>query len=289
MARRFVERRQLFDKQFMYGSKLEEPGKGPRKNALIAIELSDKQAAWVDETKQEVIKLLDTVISEGECESLNIALFSGTNVNTWCPTYQLKTDPKKGLADSQKWLNKQFTAKTCNANSYPPDFCALFNKITAEGTQPPWRIYLCCSRSPEGMKNDVLELVKDLRSNMDPPAKNEPLLPLNIVAFDHTIDGDDEEKEFFETIAGEHGKFMVDTSASDLLSLDKMLKSVQSRKKSLDKMNKKLDKMEDLSEKVASDRELLQMQIALANMLVNDFEILDWALKNENQPVGPEI
>jgi len=94
---------------------------------------------------------------------------------------------------------------------------------------------------------------------------------------------------FFETIAGENGKFMVDTSASDLLSLDKMLKSVQSRKKSLDKMNKKLDKMEDLSEKVSSDRELLQMQIALANMLQNDFEILDWALKNENQPVGPEI
>jgi len=289
MARRFVERRQLFDKRFMYGSKLEEPGKGPRKNALIAIELSDKQAAWVDETKGEVARMLETVINEGECESLNIALFSGSNVSTWCPTYQSKTDPKKGLADSQKWLNKNFTAKTCSAQPYPPDFCAMFSKFTAEGTQPPWHIYLCCSKAPEDKKNDVLELVKDLRVNMDPPAKNVPLLPINIVAFDNTIDGDEEEKTFFETIAGENGKFMVDTSASDLLSLDKMLKSVQSRKKSLDKMNKKLDKMEDLSEKVSSDRELLQMQIALANMLQNDFEILDWALKNENQPVGPEI
>jgi hypothetical protein len=275
----------------MYGSKLEEPGKAPRKNALIAIELSDKQSAWVEETMSEVTKMLETCIADCECESLNIALFAGSTVNTWMPTFQSKTDPKKGLADAQKWLKKNFSAKTCNAQPYPPDYCAMFNKFIAEGVQPPWRVYLCCSRSPEGMKDDVLEHVKDLRLNNDPPAKNEPVLPINIVAFDNTIDGDEEEKAFFETMVGEHGKFMVDTSQSDLLSLDKMLKSVQGRKKLLDKMNKKLDKMEDLSEKVASDRELLHVQIALANMLENDKEIIDWSISplNESQAVGPEI
>lgn len=39
--------------------------------------------------------------------------------------------------------------------------------------------------------------------------------------------------------------------------------------------------MEDLSERVAEDRALLQMQIALNNMLANDLELCDWALKNE--------
>jgi hypothetical protein len=288
-ARRFVETQKLFDKQFMYGSKLGEEGKGPRKNALIVIELSDKQAAWVDETKDEINKLLNGVINEGECESLNVCTFSGNNVNTWCPQFQNKTDPKKGLADAQKWINKQFSAKTCASQPYPPDWCAMLNKFTAEGTQPPFRIFLCCSRSPEGFQNDALELVKELRLNLDPPSKNEPVLPINVVAFDPSTVGDEEEKTFFEIVAGEHGRFMIDTSAEDLVALDKMLKAVQVKKKQLDKMNKKLDKMEDLSEKVAADRELFQMQIALQNMLVNDFEILDWALKNETQPVGPEI
>jgi len=286
-SRRFVEKQQLFEKQYMLGSKLGE--EAPRKNALIVVELSDKQQQWIDETKDEVTKLMNLVIADAECETINICTFSGSNVTTWCPQFQQKTDPKKGLADSLKWLNKNFSAKTCASSSFPPDWCALLNKFTAEGTPPPWRIYICCSRSPEGVTADVLELVKDLRTNMDSPAKNEPTLPINVVAFDPTAVGDDDEKAFFEAIAGDNGRHMIDTSQEDLIALDKMLKAVQVKKKQLDKLNKKLDKMEDLSERVAADRELLQMQIALQNMLANDFELLDWALKNESLPAGPEI
>jgi hypothetical protein len=288
-ARRYIEKQQLFDKQFMYGSKLGEEGKAPRKNALIVIEASDRQAQWIDETKDEVTKLLNTVIAEGECESLNLAFFSGGSVTTWCPQYQSKSDSKKGLADSLKWLNKNFSAKSCQSQSFPPDWSAMLNKFTAEGTPPPWRIFLCCSRSPEGSTADVLELIKDLRTNMDPPGKNEPILPINVVAFDPAIVGDADEKVFFDAAAGDMGRFMIDTSAEDLTALDKMLKAVQAKKKMLDKLNKKLDKMEDLSDRVAADRELLQMQIALQNMLTNDFEILDWALKNESLPTEPPI
>jgi hypothetical protein len=288
-SRRFVEKQQLFDKEFMYGTKLCAEAKAPRKNALIVLELSDKQAQWIDETKDEVTKLLNTVINEGECETFNMATFSGGAVQTWCPGYQSKSDPKKGLADSLKWMGKNFSAKACASASFPPDWCALLQKFTAEGTPPPWRIFICCSRSPEGSTADVLDMVKDLRTNMDSPAKNEPVMPINVVAFDPTAVGDDDEKAFFEAVAGEQGRFMIDTSAEDLVGLDKMLKAVQVKKKQLDKLNKKLDKMEDLSEKVAQDRELLQMQIALQNLLASDFEIIDWALKNEAQPAGPEI
>jgi len=286
-SRRFVENQKLFDKTFMLGSKLGDAA--PRKNVLIVIELSDKQQQWIDETKDEITKLINTVIAEGECESLNIATFSGSNVTTWCPQFQPKTDPKKGLADSLKWLNKNLSAKTCASQSFPPDWSAMLNKFTAEGTMPPWHIYLCCSRSPEGTNNDIVDLIKDLRTNMDSPAKGQPTLPINLVAFDPTTVGDDAEKNFFDAVAGDNGRFMIDTSQEDLIALDKMLKAVQVKKKQLDKLNKKLDKMEDLSERVTADRDLLQMQISLQNMLANDFEILDWSLKNEAVPAGPEI
>jgi len=289
-SRRFVEKQQLFDKSFMFGTKLCEEGKAPRKNALILIELSDKQSQWMDETKEEVTKLLNTVIAEGECESFNIATFSASTVTTWCPQYQPKTDPKKGLADSLKWLGKNCSAKAAGAQSFPPDWAAMLNKFTAEDIkEKPWRIFACCSRSPEGSAPAALELIKELRTNMDPPAKNEPILPINVVAFDPTTVGDEGEKAFFDDLAGENGRFMIDTSQEDLAALDKMLKAVQVKKKQLDKLNKKLDKMEDLSEPVNQNRELLQMQIALQTMLANDFEIIDWALKNEAVPAGPEI
>ena len=38
---------------------------------------------------------------------------------------------------------------------------------------------------------------------------------------------------------------------------------------------------EDLSERVAADRELLQMQIALQMWLTSDLDIIKWALENE--------
>ncbi|CAJ1348643.1 unnamed protein product [Effrenium voratum] len=128
-----------------------------------------------------------------------------------------------------------------------------------------------------------------MRSTTDAPAKGEPVLPLNIVAFDPSIVGNDDEKAFFYEVAGPNGSFLIDTSNEDLVALDKMLKAVQVKRKQLDKLHKKLDKMEDLSERVAEDRALLQMQIALNNMLSNDLELCDWALKNEAEPPAPEI
>mmetsp|Transcript_14565 Transcript_14565/g.51196 ORF Transcript_14565/g.51196 Transcript_14565/m.51196 type:complete len:443 (+) Transcript_14565:152-1480(+) len=286
-SRKFVDRQELFDKRYMLGTKL--GGTAPRKNALIAIEASDKQQGFIDETKDEVTKLLNSVINEGECESFNIATFSTSAVTAWSPQFQLKTDPKKGLADALKWLNKNFSAKTCSSQPYPPDWISMLNKFTGEGQQDPWRIYVCCSRSPERMHAGVTTLVKELRSTLGEPAKGQPVLPMNIVAFDPTIVNDEEEKAFFDELAGEQGSFMIDTSAEDLLALDKMLKAVAVKKKQLDKLSKKLDKMENLSERCVEDRSLLQMQIALQGMLASDLEIIDWALKNEVQPPPPDI
>lgn len=292
-SRRFVENQALFDERYMKGTKLGSTA--PRKNALIVLEASDKNVLYVDEIKGEVLKLIETVIKDGECESFNLATFSTSGVTAWSPQFQLKTDPKKGIADPVaksdclKWLNKNFAAKSCNGQPYPPDWSAMLNKFTGENQQVPWRIFICCSRSPERMHDDVKKLINELRANLGEPAKGQPILPLNIVAFDPTIVNDKEEKEFFDELAGPNGSFMIDTSNEDLLALDKMLKSVAVKKKQLDKLNKKLDKLEDLSEKVQEDRQLLQMQIALQNMLASDLELLDWALKNEKQPPPPEI
>jgi len=286
-SRGFVERQQLFDKRYMIGSKLGDAA--PRKNALIVIEQSDKVAAWIDETKDEVTKLINGVINEGECESLNIACFSASSVTMWCPQFQPKTDPKKGLADSLKWLGKNFSAKTCAPQAFPPDWLSMLDKCAGEGVQPPWRMYLCCSRAPEAdQRAAITNAVSDLRQLIGEVARGVPPLQINVVAFDPSIIADEEQKEFFEALTRPHGSFMVDTSAEDLMSLDKMLKAVQVKKKQLDKLNKKLDKMEDLSERVKEDRDLLQQQIALQNMLQNDMELCDWALKNENQPPPPE-
>merc|ERR1712014_540725 len=104
-----------------------------------------------------------------------------------------------------------------------------------------------------------------------------PNLAINVVAFDPEIVGDKEEEEYFKELAGPDGSFMIDTTQDDLLALDKMLKAVGVKKKQLDKIDKKRSKMEDLS----------QMQTALQAMLVNDFEICDWALKNEAPIPGP--
>jgi len=286
-SRKFTEKQALFDKKYMIGSKLGD--QAPRKNALILIECSEKQAAWIEETKDEVSKLLAQVINEGECESLNLATFSVSNQAMWCPTFQPKTDPKKGMADAEKWLKKTLAPKTFTSQPHPPDFVAMLTKFTGEGTTLPWRIYLCCSKSPGAANNEVLAKIKELRETTPAPGKNEPILPINIVAFDPGIVGDDEEKAFFEELAGPEGSIMIDTSQEDLLALDKMLKAVAAKKKQLDKFRKKLDKMEDLAERCSEDRALLQMQIALQRMLEEDRDIVDWAMKNDVPQAAPEI
>lgn len=80
-----------------------------------------------------------------------------------------------------------------------------------------------------------------------------------------------------------------DTSAEDLVALDKFLKTVAGHKKKIASLTKKLDKMEDLSQMCAQDRGLLQGQLALQAMLREDFDIIDWALNNTVEPVPPDI
>eukprot|EP00928_Gymnodinium_smaydae_P087994 TRINITY_DN72155_c0_g1_i1.p1 TRINITY_DN72155_c0_g1~~TRINITY_DN72155_c0_g1_i1.p1 ORF type:complete len:448 (+),score=160.80 TRINITY_DN72155_c0_g1_i1:93-1436(+) len=287
-ARRFSETQEIFLKKYMIGSKLGETC--PKKQALIILELSEKQQPFVDEAKEEVLKLLNQVIRiEGGSATIQLATFSAAGVNVWMPSvpFQSKDDPKKGIDDAIKWLNKMFSPKTCGPQAFPPDWTAMLNKFAGPDTPLPYRIYMCCSRKPNESQ-EVLALLETLRQQ-DPPAKNEPVLPINVVAFDPGIVGDEEEKAFFEAVAGPHGSFLIDTTAEDLVALDKMLKAVAVKKKQLDKLNKKLDKMEDLSEKVLEDKELFQTQVALQRLLENDYELLDWALKNETPIPGPEI
>lgn len=279
-TRKFAERQQIFDPRYMVGSKLGDCDSAPGSNALIVMELSDKQAAWADEAKDEVIKLLNNVINV-QCETLNVALFSSGGVTTWCPQFQSRYDAKKGLPDAIKWINKSFSAKTCAGQSWPPDWTALFSKYLADDAVTPQRIYLTCTRPPSVGKADVLNLLSTFRDG-DPDAGIRPkFLPLNIVAFDHDLDGEPEEKAWFEQMIGPESTFMIDSSASDLVAMDKMLKSVQLKKKQLEKLNKKLEKLEDFSERVISDRQLLQMQLALQRLLESDYEMLDWSLKTE--------
>eukprot|EP00929_Paragymnodinium_shiwhaense_P119842 TRINITY_DN91753_c0_g1_i1.p1 TRINITY_DN91753_c0_g1~~TRINITY_DN91753_c0_g1_i1.p1 ORF type:complete len:525 (-),score=157.88 TRINITY_DN91753_c0_g1_i1:82-1656(-) len=292
-ARRFEKKQQLFEKKYMIGSKLGE--RCPKQKALILLECSDKQATYVEEGKDEVTKLIRTIFAD-EDEGLStyqIATFSGAGQSIWFPgaPFQAKDDPKKGLEDSLKWINKNFSAKTCQAQGFPPDWCAMLNKFCGEGATLPYRVYVCCSKMPDNHE-EVLELMNELRKG-DAPSK-EGMLPLNIVAFDASIVGDDDEAAWFNAMAGPNGTFMIDTSQEDLKTLDGILKSVAAKNKMLGKLQKKLIKMEDkdgkdLPDRVAEDRSYFAMSVALLYLLENDFEILTWAMNNEEPLPGPEI
>lgn len=287
-SRKFVERQELFEKKYMVGSRLGEHA--PAKDALIMIEQSDKMVTWVDEAKDEVTKLLNQVI-DVECETFNLGVFSAGSGANWCPQFQSKADPKKGLADSIKWLGKNVSVKTCGAQAFPPDWSGLVKRLT--GDKLPWRIYICCSRipppAPDADGEGFVEALEKARQTLSPPLKNQPVLPINIVAFDPELVGDEAGKALLAQVAGPDGLSAIDTSAEDLQGLDKMLKSVQTKKKQFDKLNKKLEKMEDLSEQVAEFRQLFQMQNALQQMLQSDLEMLDFALKREEPVTVPDI
>jgi hypothetical protein len=289
-SRKFVGRQELFEKKYMVGSKLGEHA--PAKDALILVEQSDKMTTWVDEAKDEVTKLLNQVI-DVECETFNLGVFNASGGTNWCPQFQSKVDPKKGLADSIKWLGKNVSAKTCNPQPFPPDWSTMVQKITSDPSKLPWRIFICCSRVPHpGDESDgagFLNAIEKARQTLSPPMKNQPVLPINVVAFDYELEGDQAGLALLSRLAGPDGLSSIDTSAQDLLALDKMLKSVQTKKKQLDKLNKKLDKMEDLSEQVAEMRQLFQMQISLQRMLESDLEMLDFSLKREEPVTVPEI
>lgn len=289
-SRKFIARQELFEKKYMVGSKLGEHA--PAKDVLILVEQSDKMATWVDEAKDEITKLLNQVVNV-ESETFNLGVFSAGGGANWCPQFQRLDDPKKGLADSIKWLGKNLSAKTCNPQAFPPDWKTLVEKITTDPSKLPWRIFLCCSRVPHpGDESDgagFLNALEKARQTLSPPMKNQPVLPVNVVAFDYELEGDQAGMALLSRVAGPDGLSSIDTSAQDLLALDKMLKSVQTKKKQLDKLNKKLDKMEDLSEQVAEMRQLFQMQISLQRMLESDLEMFDFSLKREEPVTVPEI
>lgn len=290
-TRRFAERQAIFDPRYMTRSKLGDNDTAVSSRALILVELSDNILRFCEEVKDEVKKLLEKTIAEGT-ETFNIWLFSPTAIAKWCPQYQPKDDPKKGLADSIKWLNKNFTPKVAGANPFPPNWLNIVEQLSVDRSNAPLRIYMCCSRPPPDAAGPVaLEAFEAFRSGSQPPDENgeeQPKLrpinvPLNIVAFDADIDNDQEAANWFTQLHGPDGTFLLDTTQQDCLALDKLLKSVALRKKQLDKLTKKLDKLEDLSEKVIEDRRLLRTQISLQRFLEADFEMIVWAMNNEVQ------
>jgi hypothetical protein len=285
-ARKFSAKQEIFEKKYMYGSKL--GAAAPRGRVLLALELSEKLAPWIAEATDEVTKFVNEVIDKGPTDTYNICLFSQGNCTTWMPQYQSKADPKKGLADSLKFLKKNFNAKVAN-QPYPPDWLGMINKFcTADGAQPPEKIFILCSRSPQDTNGDVLDLIKDVRA-----AHGAQSVPINAVAFDPTVCpsgvADAAEESFFQALGGSGGQFLVDTSQEDLVALDKMLNSVKVKKKQLDKLHKKLGKLEDLSEPMMEDQKLLAFQISIQRLLENDFNLIDYALKNETAPAAPTI
>jgi len=296
-ARRFEKKQQLFEKKYMLGSKLGDEENAPDEKALVLFELSDKQGQYVEEAKDEVNKLIRNVFADeegvGGLATFQVATFSPAAQNVWIPAvpFQAKDDPKKGLEDSLKWINKNFSAKTCGAQSFPPDWIGMLNKFCGEGATLPYRVYLCCSKRPDNHE-EVLALMNELRQGAAPSSGGR--LPFNIVAFDSSIVGDEEEEAWFKEMAGPNGSFMIDTSQEDLKALDPMLKAVAAKNKQLAKLQKKLTKMEDkdgrdLGDRLAEDRTYFATSVALQRLLENDYEIFDWALKNEEPIAGPEI
>ena len=111
-----------------------------------------------------------------------------TIIEVWSTTRYQRQSLSSNLAllSRARWLNKNFTAKSCAAQAWPPDWTAalqkfltqivkvlwlanigksswaaafwlaiafifqlFFARFIAEGVALPWRIYLCCSRAPE--------------------------------------------------------------------------------------------------------------------------------------------
>merc|ERR1712007_397881 len=229
-ARAFAESQELFKKKYMVGSKLGDIA--PEKNGLIIMEISDRQSLRLNEMKDEVTKLMTEVLSSS---SVNLATFSATSVQTWCPDFQNLGDAKKGLADAMKWLTKTVTRKACMAQPGPPDLLALLKRFIREGVNNrPTRIYMCCAGSFSADKSALLKGLHNLRQEINPDAADgDPVLPFNIVAFDPNLVGKMDENDFFNEIATPHGSFMIDTSKEDLAALDRMLKSVQKKKNCL--------------------------------------------------------
>ncbi|CAD7942718.1 unnamed protein product [Amoebophrya sp. A120] len=268
-ARTYSERQELFVPKYMNGSKFGE--KCPRKNVWIVAEATALTGPFVANIIDEITKFIQTCVEEN-CQCFNLAVFGAEGTwMQWCPTFQSPQDPKKGAADSIKWINKQFTAKVCGANDFPPDWVQMFEKCFEEGRAnpklEPSTIFVACSRPPED-KEAVFAAMEGKG------------VPIQALAFDEAMEDDAECKRFFADLCGDKGGMLVDTSCRDLLYVDKLLNNVKTKKKQLEKLQNQLLKMEDLTDVVQANKELLAQQICLENLVKNEFEVSEKDLLN---------
>jgi len=268
-ARTYSEKQELFVAKYMNGSKFGE--KCPRKNVWLVAEATNLTSQYVANIIDEFTKFIQTCI-EDNCQSFNVAVFGteGTWLQ-WCPSFQPPSDPKKGAADSIKWLNKQLTAKLCGANEYPPDWVQMFEKCFEEGRSnpklEPSTIFVACSKPPDD-KDSVFAVMEGKG------------VPIQALAFDEEMENDEECKAFFADLCGPKGGMLVDTSCRDLLYVDKLLSNVKTKKKQLEKLQNQLAKMDDLTDVVKENKELLAQQICLENLIRNEFEVCEKDLLN---------
>ncbi|CAD7926461.1 unnamed protein product [Amoebophrya sp. A25] len=268
-ARMYSEKQELFVPKYVNGSKFGE--KCPKKNVWIVAEATSLTAPYIANIIDEITKFVQTCIEEN-CSAFNVALF-GTDGCwlQWCPTFQSPQDPKKGAADSLKWVNKQLTTKLCAQSEYPPDWVQMFEKCFEEGRAnpklEPSTIYLACSKPPENT-DAVFEVMQGKG------------VPIQALAFSEDMENDTDCKQFFAELCGPKGGLLVDTSCRDLLYVDKLLNNVKAKKKQLEKFQNQLAKMDDLSEVVKENKDLLAQQICLENLVRSEFEVAEQDMLN---------
>jgi hypothetical protein len=273
-ADEYAKKNRLFAIKYLFGSKL--GADAPSTNICICAEISDKMVTWMENAKNDILPFFTGVI-EKQVESFNMMFFSSAGVTPYMPTFT-PTVPegkvKKGAADCQKWLGKQFTPKAGAAAPWPPDWLQLIETLVREEQALPEAIYLVCSKAPMPLKS-VLDRLSDIRTmkGID--------LPIHVVSYDPEVEGDFNQERFFEDLIGPEGSFQVDTSKRDMEYVDSLLANVKKKKKQLDKLNKKADsgKFPDLTETVDNLRGMLSKQISIENLVRNDFILHEHALK----------
>jgi hypothetical protein len=271
-ADEYARKNKLFALKYLFGSKL--GADAPTTNVLIVIEISDKIAPYMENIKNDILAFFATVI-EKTVESFNLIFFSSAGIVSYMPTFT-PTVPegkvKKGAADCQKWLQKQFTPKAGANAPWPPDWLQMVEWLTKDEENMPSSIYLACSKVP--MPNrDPLNRINDFR------ALKGITLPTTVVSYEPEVEGDFNQEEFFREFVGPDGSFEVDSSKAGMEMVDKTLADVKKKKKQFDKFNKKLDKMEDMSDKLTDFKGLLYQQISIENLVRNDWMLHEKALK----------
>jgi hypothetical protein len=271
-ADEYARKNKLFALKYLFGSKL--GADAPTNNIIIVIEISDKMVPFMENVKNDILAFFATVIEKG-VESFNLIFFSSAGIVPYMPTFT-PTVPegkvKKGAADCQKWLQKQFTPKAGANAPWPPDWLQMVEWLVKDEEALPTTVYIACTKVPMPLR-DPLNRVNDVR------ALKGITLPINVVSYEPEVEGDFNQEEFFKELVGSEGTFQVDTSKLGMEMVDKTLADVKKKKKQYDKFNKKLDKMEDMSEKLADFKGLLYQQISVENLVRNDWLLHEKALK----------